>query len=57
MPAQEPVASIISMSNSVRCSSRCASNSLPVAYSSSSRCFSSPLIEPTACCSVGFGVT
>ena len=32
MPAQEPVASIISRSKMVRCSSRWASSSLPVAY-------------------------
>ena len=31
------------MSKTVRCSSRCASSSLPLAYSSSSRCFSSRL--------------
>ena len=57
MPAQEPVASIISRSNMVCCSSRCASNSLPSALSSVRRSFKSTLIIFTAWVRVGFGVT
>ena len=55
--AEEPVAAIISRSKCVRCSSRCASSSLPSAFSSFSRSSSSKRIASTACLSVGPGVT
>ncbi len=48
MPAQVPTSSIISMSNEVRDSSRCASSSLPAPRSSASRSASSALIRVTA---------
>ena len=57
MPAQLPVASIISTSKLVRCSRRWASSSLPALLSSSSRTFSSCWISFTAWERVGFGVT
>ena len=57
MPLQEPVVSIISMSNVVRWLSRSTSSSLPSAVSSSSRAFSSTLMSRIAWVSVGRGVT
>jgi hypothetical protein len=52
-----PVAAIISRSKLVRCSSRCASRSLPSETISLRRSSSSCLIAPIACFSVGPGVT
>src|SRR3546814_8262154 len=57
MPAQLPVAAIISRSKLVRCSSRCASNNRPSAVSSFSRSVNSKRIASIACFSVGPGVT
>ena len=57
MPAQEPVETIISRSNTVRCSSRWASSSLPWAVSSARRWSSSIRMLWAACIRVGFGVT
>jgi hypothetical protein len=57
MPAQLPVATIISMSNWHRCSSRCASSSFPCWFSTASLPRSSSLMLSTAWFSVGLGVT
>ncbi len=57
MPAQLPVASIISRSKVVRCSSRWASSSRPILVSSARRALSSALMPFMAWFSVGRGVT
>ena len=57
MPAQLPVAAIISRSKLVRCSSRWASSSLPSGTSSLSRSANSKRMASAACFMVGPGVT
>ncbi len=57
LAAQLPVASIISRSKRVRCSSRCASSSRPMRDNSSMRWRSSSLMPAIACNKVGRGVT
>src|SRR5580692_435481 len=56
MPAQYPTSFIISRSNRVRCCRRCASTSLPAAWSSRSRVLSSSRISSTALCTRSLGV-
>ena len=57
MPAQVPTSSSISMSKLVRDSSRCASSSLPAAFSSARRSASSVRISRTARSILGRSVT